>query len=221
MTKICHPCNQRNPRRKHTHTHTRFLLLHTNISMWVGLPNSRRRPASHQNMSDVITLGEPARLWWRGCGCLRRDGGGGSRLVKRGSDLKCSKRSKLTQTSPQTSCLRLSLRQGNLAGAKGPRSCGYVCVCVDVCWVSLLGLEPGRGGRGRVCRSPRALGQWDGLWWTRRDKEDFPCLSERADQPRRTHTEGEACLRNGFYARVCVCVCGMKGVGQASGWFCV
>lgn len=77
-------------------------------------------------MSDVITLGEPARLQSRGCGCLRRDGGGGSRLVKRGSDLKCSKRSKLTQTSPQTSCLRVSLRQGNLAGAKQP-------VHVDTC----------------------------------------------------------------------------------------
>lgn len=102
-------------------------------------------------MSDVITLGEPARLWWRGCGCLRRDGGGGSRLVKRGSDLKCSKRSKLTQTSPQTSCLRVSLRQGNLAGAKGPRACGYVCVCVCGCvsGKSLgLGAWPGRSGEG-------------------------------------------------------------------------
>lgn len=42
--------------------------------------------------------------------------------------MKCSKRSKLTHTSPKTSCLRVSLRQGNLAGAKGP-----VCVALRVC----------------------------------------------------------------------------------------
>lgn len=90
------------------------------MSLGVCLLNSRRRSTSHQNMSDVIILAVPARLQSWGCGCLRRDGGGGNRLVKRGSVLKCSERSKLTQTSPKTSCLRVSLRQGILAGARGP-----------------------------------------------------------------------------------------------------
>ena len=121
--------------------------------MCVSLPNSRRHPIPHQNMSDGITLGEPVRRQSQGCGCLRRDGRRGSRPVKRGSDLKYSKRSKLTQTSPQTSCLRASLRQGNPAGAKGPvRVDMCVCVCV-LLNVLVFGAWPGRsGGIGGVMR---------------------------------------------------------------------
>lgn len=68
-------------------------------------------------------------------------------MVKRGSDLKCSKRSKLTQTSPQTSCLRVSLRQGNPTGAKRPVQDMCVCACVVVKSLG-FGTWPGRLGEG-------------------------------------------------------------------------
>lgn len=142
-------------------------------------------------MSDVITLGEPARLQLQGCGCLRRDGGGGSRLVKRGSDLKCSKRSKLTQTSPQTSCLRVSLRQGNLAGAKGPVPVDNLCVHVS--WVWSLAGEVGGGFAGAHVRWDSEMA-CDGQGKTRRISP--VCLRERSC--RVTYTEGEVCLRDGF-----------------------
>ena len=160
-------------------------------------------------MSDVITLGQPARLRWRGCGCLRRDGGGGSRLVKRGSDLKCSKRSKLTQTSPQTSCLRVSLRQGNLAGAKGPRACGYVCVCVcvwmcvgQVSWAWSLAGEVGGGSAGAHVRWDSEM-VCDGQGETRRIS--LVCLRERSS--RAAHTHGLRSLSPEWILRTCVCVC--------------
>lgn len=57
------------------------------------------------------------------------------------------KRSKLTQTSPQTSCLRVSLRQGNPAGAERPVRDTCVGVCVVVKSLG-LGARPGRLGGG-------------------------------------------------------------------------
>lgn len=65
--------------------------------------------------------------------------------------MKCSDRRELPQTS-HTSCLRVSLRQGNSSGAKGP-----VCVCAVKVWVKT------RSGallvRGRkVCSPAHALG---------------------------------------------------------------
>lgn len=56
------------------------------------------------------------------------------------------KRRELTQTSPKTSCLRVSLRQGNLAGAKRLTHLS-VCLCWFYCvsWADAV-----RGGFPRV-----------------------------------------------------------------------
>lgn len=157
-------------------THTQI-----HIHKLVFLPNLHIvESTSHQDMSNVIRLGF-SRPSVQGCSCLRREAGGGSRLVKRGSGLKCSRRRKLTQTSPKTSCLRVSLRQGNLSGAKKSRTSVFV--------------------GSSVSRQPMLSGEgfqewmWEGLWWTRRYGEDIPRLFESAPAtqvhthpPPRTHT---------------------------------
>jgi len=171
-----------------------------------------------------MTLGGSARLQSLGCGCLRRGGGGGSRPVKRGSDLKCSKRSKLTQASPQTSCLRLSLRQGNLAGAKEAMPvcvCVCVCVCACVCvraGINLLGLGAGSGegfAGAHVCWNSEMA--CDGQGKTRRISP--VCLREGSRHV--TPKERETSVSGMDFVCVCVCVCVWQEAGQASGWLCV
>lgn len=112
--------------------------------------------------------------------------------------MKCSKRSKLTHTSPKTSCLRVSLRQGNLAGAKGPvRVALRVCVGHITVKGGFLGVHVGRDSE-MVC---------DGQGETRRIS--LVCLRERSNTNIHTHTKGEICLQDGFHVH------GMRGVGQA------